>query len=65
MGERCRRISKQHRGRQQGVFILAIVAVLIVVAALLLMGAYNWALVDWQTVLEAVPEMPEVPEPGR
>lgn len=65
MGERSRCASKQHRGRQQGVFILAMVTVLIVVAALPLMGAYNWALVDWQTVLEAVPEMPEVPEPGR
>ena len=60
MGERSRCVSKQHRGRQQGVFILAIVTVLIVVAALPLMGAYNWALVDWQTVLEAAPDMTEV-----
>lgn len=64
MGERCRCISKQHRGRQQGVFILAIVTVLIVVAALSLMGAYNWALVDWQTVLEAASDMTEVPGSG-
>jgi hypothetical protein len=44
---------------------LAIVTVLIVVAALYLMGAYNWALVDWKTVLEAAPDMTEVPESGR
>ena len=65
MSERSQCVSKQHRGRQQGVFILAIVTVLIVVAALPLMGAYNWALVDWQTVLEAAPEMPEVAGSGR
>ena len=65
MGERSRCVSKQHNGRQQGVFILAMVTVLIVVATLPLMGAYNWALVDWQTVLEAAPEMPEVPESER
>jgi hypothetical protein len=65
MGERCRCISKQHRDRQQGFFILAIVTVLIVVAALSLIGAYNWALVDWQTVLEAAPDMTEVPGSGR
>ena len=65
MGERSRCLSQQHRGRQQGVFILAMVAVLIAVAALPLMGAYNWALVDWQTVLEAAPDMTEVPGSGR
>ena len=65
MGERSRCVSKQHRGRQQGVFILAIVTVLIVVAALPLMGAYNWAVVDWQTVLEEAPDMTEVHGSGR
>ena len=65
MGERSQCVSQQHRGRQQGVFILAMVTVLIVVAALPLMGAYNWALVDWQTVLEAAPDMTEVPGSGR
>ena len=65
MSERSQCVSKQHRGRQQGVFILAIVTVLIVLAALPLMGAYNWALVDWQTVLEAAPEMLEVAGSGR
>ena len=44
---------------------MAMVAVLIAVAALPLMGAYNWALVDWQTVLEAAPDMTEVPGSGR
>ncbi|MDA8555437.1 hypothetical protein PQZ11_07550 [Luminiphilus sp.] len=65
MGERSRCVSKQHRGRQQGVFILAIVTVLIVLAALPLMGAYNWAVVDWQTVLEEAPDMTEVHGSGR
>ena len=65
MGERSRCVSKQHRGRQQGIFILAIVTVLIVLAALPLMGAYNWAVVDWQTVLEEAPDMTEVHGSGR
>jgi len=44
---------------------LAIVTVLIVLAALPLMGAYNWAVVDWQTVLEEAPDMTEVHGSGR
>ena len=48
--------STRVRRVQAGVFIVATVALMILLAALALLGAHHWAIVDWQTALKNMPQ---------
>jgi len=35
---------------------MAVAALLVLISAVLLAGAYHWALADWQTALQSMPK---------
>jgi hypothetical protein len=57
MSERRRWPAIPRPRSEAGVFILATVAVLILVATLALMSAYHWAVADWQMVSTSLAKM--------
>ena len=55
MSKRVSSGSRPDRRDQRGVFILTTVALLMLVAALILLGAYHWAMVDWEVAMKSMP----------
>ena len=46
---------------QQGIFVTTTVTLLVMVVALIMTGAYQWALTDWETVGTSVRAVAEKP----
>ena len=41
---------------QRGIFVMATVVMLVLIATLALLGAYQWALTDWLMAVKSIPE---------
>ena len=54
MSKRVLSGSSPDRCDQRGVFILTTAALLMLMAALILLGAYHWALVDWEVAMKSM-----------
>jgi|DEB0MinimDraft_3_1074331.scaffolds.fasta_scaffold140425_2 hypothetical protein len=46
---------------QQGIFVTTTVTLLVLVVALIMTGAYQWALADWETVGKSARVVAEKP----
>ncbi|MBL6696337.1 MAG: hypothetical protein ISP97_06620 [Luminiphilus sp.] len=51
----------KHGISQQGIFVTTTVTLLVLVVALIMTGAYQWALADWETVGKSARVVAEKP----
>jgi cytochrome c-type biogenesis protein CcmH/NrfG len=61
MSDRLARPPIKRAASERGIFATAVVVLLVLVVALVLTGAYQWALADWETVRKSEQKAAEQP----